>query len=141
MTTSKHTIVYAEDDLDDLFIIKQAFEKHDHISVVHAPDGRKALLTLEQMLQENFLPCLVILDINMPVMNGREALQAIRNHPHLNKLQVILFTTSNSLSDISFAQSLDATLITKPIEYADMEYIARKFLEQCNFEINKLSMN
>ena len=62
MNTSKHTIVYAEDDLDDLFIVKQAFEKHDHISVIHAPDGKKALLTLEEMWQDNYLPCLVILD-------------------------------------------------------------------------------
>jgi CheY-like chemotaxis protein len=141
MTTSKHTIVYAEDDLDDLFIVKQAFEKHDHIEVVHAPDGKKALLTLEEMVQQSFLPCLVILDINMPVMNGREALQAIRSHPELQKLSVVLFSTSNSPSDMSFAQSLDAVLITKPIEYSDLEMIAKRFVEQCNFEINKLSMN
>src|SRR6059058_3522978 len=100
MTTNKHTIVYAEDDLDDLFLVRQAFEKHDHIEVVHAPDGRKALRTLEEMAGENFLPCLVILDINMPVMNGREALQAIRNHPQLQHLAVVLFTTSNNPSDI-----------------------------------------
>ena len=90
MNTSKHTIVYAEDDLDDLFIVKQAFEKHDHINVIHAPDGKKALLTLEEMWQDNYLPCLVILDINMPIMNGKETLQAIRNHPHLNRLSVVL---------------------------------------------------
>jgi CheY-like chemotaxis protein len=141
MNTSKHTIVYAEDDLDDLFIVKQAFEKHDHISVVHAPDGKKALLTLEEMLQDNCLPCLVILDINMPVMNGKETLQAIRQHPHLNRLAVVLFTTSNSPADIAFAQSMDAAFVTKPIEYSDLEMIARKFVDQCNFEINKLSMN
>lgn len=141
MTTSKHTILYAEDDLDDVLIVKQAFEKHDDINVVHSPNGSEALSVLEEMLQQNYLPCLVILDINMPVMNGREALQAIRNHPHLNKLQVVLFSTSNSSSDIAFAQSFDASLVTKPIEYSDLENIARFFVEQCNFEINKLSAN
>ena len=141
MATSKHTIVYAEDDLDDLFIVTQAFEKHDHITVVHAPDGKKALLTLEEMLRENFLPCLVILDINMPIMNGREALQAIRNHSQLSRLPVVLFSTSNSPADIAFAEGFDAVLITKPIEYSDLEKIAKTFVEQCNFEINKLSLN
>jgi CheY-like chemotaxis protein len=141
MKSSKHTIVYAEDDLDDLFIVKQAFEKHDHIEVVHAPNGKKALLTLDEMMQKNCLPCLVILDINMPVMNGRETLQAIRNHPHLNSLAVVLFSTSNSPSDAEFAQKHDAVLITKPIEYSDLEKIAGTFVEQCNFEINKLSLN
>jgi CheY-like chemotaxis protein len=141
MTTSKHTILYAEDDLDDLFIVRQAFEKHDHISVLHAPDGKRALLMLEEMLQENFLPCLVILDINMPVMNGKETLQSIRNHPQLKRLAVVLFTTSNSPNDISFAQSHDAMLITKPVDYSDLETIAKAFVEQCNFEINKLTLN
>ena len=141
MRTSKHTIVYAEDDLDDLFIVKQAFEKHDHIDVVHAPDGKKALLTLEEMLGQNILPCLVILDINMPVMNGRETLQAIRKHPQLTALSVVLFSTSNSPADAEFAQNHDAVLITKPIEYSDLENIAATFVDQCNFEINKLSLN
>ena len=140
MRTSKHTIVYAEDDLDDLFIVKQAFEKHDHIDVVHAPDGKKAIITLEEMLIQNFLPCLVILDINMPVMNGRETLQAIRKHPRLTGLSVVLFSTSNSPADAEFAQKHDAVLITKPIEYSDLENIAATFVDQCNFEINKLSM-
>ena len=139
MIKNKHTIVYAEDDMDDLFIVKQAFEKHDHINVVHAPDGRKALMTLENMLEENYLPCLVILDINMPVMNGKETLQAIRNHPHLSRLSVVLFSTSNNPSDITFAQKLNAMLITKPIEYSDLENIAKQFVEQCNFEINKIA--
>ena len=141
MNTSKHTIVYAEDDLDDLFIVKQAFQQHDHISVIHAPNGKKALLALEEMWQDHYLPCLVILDINMPIMNGKETLQAIRNHPHLNRLPVVLFTTSNSPADIAFAKNLNAELVTKPIEYSDLEHIARAFIDQCNFEINKLSMN
>lgn len=141
MTISKHTIVYAEDDLDDLFLVKQAFEKHDHIEVVHAPEGRTALQTLEEMLHRNFLPCLVILDVNMPVMNGRETLQAIRRHPKLAQLSVVLFTTSNSPADVDFAKRHDAAFITKPIHYADLEKVARLFVDRCNFEINKLSTN
>ena len=140
MRKSKHTIVYAEDDLDDLFIVKQAFEKHDDIEVVHAPDGKRALLLLEEILQEGYFPCLVILDINMPIMNGKEALRTIRSHPDLQKLPVVLFSTSNNSTDIEFAESLNSMLITKPIEYSDLEMIAKRFVEQCNFEINKLSL-
>ena len=140
MRKSKHTIVYAEDDLDDLFIVKQAFENHDDIEVVHAPDGKRALLLLEEILQEGYFPCLVILDINMPIMNGKEALRTIRSHPDLQKLPVVLFSTSNNSTDIEFAESLNSMLITKPIEYSDLEMIAKRFVEQCNFEINKLSL-
>jgi CheY-like chemotaxis protein len=108
--------------------------------VVHAPDGKRALLLLEEILQEGYFPCLVILDINMPIMNGKEALRTIRNHPDLQKLPVVLFSTSNNSTDIEFAESLNSMLITKPIEYSDLEMIAKRFVEQCNFEINKLSL-
>lgn len=141
MSATKHTIVYAEDDLDDVFILQQAFQKHDHIDVLHVPDGRLALMMLEGMAQENTLPCLVILDINMPVMNGREALQAIRSHADLSKLPVVLFSTSNSPKDKLFAETYEAILITKPVEFSSLEAIVEQFIERCNFEINGISAN
>jgi CheY-like chemotaxis protein len=139
MSTTKHTIVYAEDDLDDLFILQQAFEKHDHIEIIHAPDGKMAMVILEEMASSNLFPCLVILDINMPVMNGREALQAIRRHNHLQQLPVVLFSTSNSHADKLFAEDHEAILITKPVEFSNLEGIVEQFIDRCNFQINSLS--
>ena len=141
MTTLKNTIVYAEDDLDDLFILKQAFEKHDHIEVVHAIDGKRAMHVLEAMAQEKLLPCLVILDINMPVMNGREALQAIRKHNDLSKLPVVLFSTSSSITDKQFAETYKADLITKPVDFSNLEAIVIQFIDRCNFEINNIFLD
>ncbi len=140
MTRFKHTIVYAEDDLDDLFILQQAFGKYNHIEVVHALDGKKAMHLLENMAAEKVLPCLVILDINMPVMNGREALQAIRHHNGLSKLPVVLFSTSSSASDKQFAEDNEAMLITKPVDFGNLEVIVENFIERCNFEINNVSV-
>lgn len=139
MATVKHTILYAEDDLDDLFILKQAFEKHNHIEVLHAPDGKMTLSMLEEGVKEKVLPCLVILDINMPVMNGREALEAIRNHPALQKLPVVLFSTSNNTADKLFAESHDAILITKPVDFFNLEMIVEQFIDRCNFEVNTIA--
>lgn len=140
MTTTRHTIVYAEDDLDDLFILQQAFHKYDHIDVIHAHDGRKAMQILEKMAIEKVLPCLVILDINMPVMNGREALQAIRHHNGLSKLPVVLFSTSSSATDKQFADAHNAILITKPVDFGNLEVIVEQFIERCNYEINNVSV-
>ncbi len=136
----KHTIVYAEDDLDDLFILTQAFQKHDHIKVLHAPDGKKAMLLLENMAGENKLPCLVILDINMPVMNGREALQAIRSNSELSKLPVVLFSTSSSAGDRLFAEAHEAFLITKPSDFLNMETVVEQFINRCDLGINKITV-
>lgn len=138
MTKNRHTILYAEDDLDDVYLVRQAFEAHDHITVVHTSNGREALEKLDEMLDHQELPCLVILDMNMPVMNGRETLIAIRNNLKLAKLAVCLFTTSSSPADKTFAQSMDAMFMTKPIDFTDLEQIALQFVDQCNFEINKI---
>ena len=138
MSTIKHTIVYAEDDLDDLFILTQAFQKHDQIEVLHAPDGKKVMAMLERMASEKSLPCLVILDINMPVMSGREALQAIRSNSALCKLPVVLFSTSSSASDRLFAEAHEAFLITKPSDFLNLETIVGQFVDHCNFEINNI---
>lgn len=140
MTTTRHTIVYAEDDLDDLFILQQAFGKHDHIEVVHAPDGKKAFHLLENMAAAKSHPCLVILDINMPVMNGRETLQAIRHHHDLKRLPVVLFSTSSNVTDKQFAETYDAVLITKPVDFGNLETIVEQFIERCNFEITNVSV-
>jgi CheY-like chemotaxis protein len=140
MTTPKHTIIYAEDDLDDLFILKQAFERHDHVEVLHATDGRNAMTMLEDMSKEKTLPCLVILDINMPVMNGREALQAIRSQSALSKLPVVLFSTSSSVADKLFAETHNAILITKPVDFSNLEIIVEQFIERCDFEVNGKSL-
>jgi CheY-like chemotaxis protein len=140
MTTNRHTILYAEDDLDDLFILQQAFIRHDHIRVIHAPDGRRAMHLLEEMATEKKLPCLVILDINMPVMNGREALQAIRKDDNFCRLPVVLFSTSSSSTDKQFAETNDALLITKPVDFGNLEVIVEQFVKRCNFEINNVSV-
>ena len=139
MATSKHTIVYAEDDLDDLFMVQEAFKKHGQIELVHASNGSKALDILRSMRRSGFLPCLVILDINMPIMDGKEALEKIRGEEGLRKVPVLLFSTSNSPAETDFAAKYNVELVTKPLHFADLESIAQHFVERCNFSINKLN--
>jgi CheY-like chemotaxis protein len=68
-----YTILYVDDDIDDLLLISEAFQKYtDHLTVIHASNGVEGLKCLNKFLQQGKLPCLVILDINMPVMNGKE---------------------------------------------------------------------
>jgi CheY-like chemotaxis protein len=138
---SRHTILYAEDDADDLFMVKKAFEAHDHIQIVHAMNGLEALELLESMLSSNLKPCLVILDINMPKLNGRETLVKIKSTEETRDIPVVLFSTSSSHTDKQFAEKWEAELFTKPLHYNDLEEIARNFVDRCNFEINKLRSN
>lgn len=77
MKTS-YTILYVDDDNDDLSIISEAFEKYTDLRVVQANNGVEALQVLKHMAYKNVLPCLIILDINMPVMDGKQTLSQIK---------------------------------------------------------------
>src|SRR5690348_12239983 len=113
MSTHKHTIVYAEDDWDDVQFVRDCFKKYEHrIELEHASNGHEALNVLHNLHQVGIVPCLIILDINMPVMDGRQALVKIKEHTHFKNVPVVLFTTSNSYLDKEFAQKWGADFIT-----------------------------
>jgi len=137
---NRHLIVYAEDDPDDLQFVKDVFEKHDHITILHAPDGWDALELLSQLADIEEYPCLVILDINLPRLNGREVLVRLRQNEKLAHLPVVLFSTSSSPMDKAFAQNWKSELISKPLHFKDLEHIGKVFLDKCNFELSKLKM-
>jgi CheY-like chemotaxis protein len=137
-TAARHTILYVEDDLDDLFIVQQAFENYnDTITVVHAHNGFMALEYLNNLYELNALPCLVILDMNMPGMDGRETLIRIKQSELFKEIPVVMFTTSSTKTDKDFAQKWGAEFITKPLVYNELEVLAKTFIDKCNFEITK----
>ena len=132
MSDHSHTILYAEDDADDLFMIKEALLHYDTpVSLLHAPDGFEAIEKLKQAYLLAQLPCLIILDINMPGMDGREALINIRQTDIFNKIPIVLFTTSSSDGDKNFAIEWGAHFITKPKVYSDLEALAGQFIRLC----------
>lgn len=94
------TIFLADDDADDRFMIKEAIREVDrHIEVIEAENG----IDLLTMMEKNEKPgsAIVVLDMNMPKMNGLETLDAIRSIPHLSMIPAIMLSTS---SDTSFAK-------------------------------------
>jgi CheY-like chemotaxis protein len=131
-----YTILYVDDDLDDLHLISEAFEKYtDHLSVIHAYNGVEGLRTLEKMHKEESLPCLVIVDINMPVMGGKQMLEKLRAKPYYHDLPVIMFSTSQSQHDKAFAEKYDADFISKPEKYNELNALVEQFVNRCRFEI------
>ena len=138
LSAHKHTILYAEDDLDDLFMIRQAFEQLDgSTELIHAENGFEALEQLNAAKSIEKLPCLVILDINMPGMNGREALIRIRQSDDYKHLPVVLFTTSSSELDRAFARKWAAEFITKPLVYSELEQLAKRFVMLCTSTVSQ----
>jgi len=131
-----YSILYVDDDIDDLFLISEAFEKFTHdLKVVHSENGVEGLKTLEKM-QEN-LPCLVIIDINMPIMDGKEMLVKLRTHSQFKDLPVIIFSTSGSEKDKQFAEDNNAEFISKPASYSELKSLVQQFVSKCRFDVKK----
>lgn len=137
-TPHKNFIVYVDDDEDDLEFVSVALGKYNTtLDVLLFERGNPAYKFLLELEKKGQKPCLVILDINMPVMTGKELLLAIRNIPFFDTVPVILFSTSNLDADRSFAESHKAGFITKPLGSEQMEQIAEEFLSHCSPEIKE----
>ncbi|TRX60534.1 response regulator [Fulvivirga sp. M361] len=113
-------IMIAEDDLDDRLLIEDAF-KENGISLLttsFAGDGDELLTLLKDRVE---LPDIIMLDLNMPKKDGREALKEIRANNLLKHIPIIIFTTSNAEEDIRLAyQEGGNTYITKPSLFSEL---------------------
>ncbi|HEX2607682.1 MAG TPA: response regulator [Flavisolibacter sp.] len=131
---SNRIILYAEDDLDDLHVFEMAFEKYPDISIIHYPDGNGVLSYLRSCPDQGAYPCLIVLDMNMPGMDGRTTLKEIKADRRFNAIPVLLFTTSSSEIDRRFALQYNADFITKPIHFEQQELLADKLAVLCSFD-------
>jgi CheY-like chemotaxis protein len=123
MTTENHrfVILLAEDEPADAHLIKVAIaENHILADLHHVVDGREALDYLQRQ-GERFAhsprPDLILLDLNMPRMDGREFLAAIKQLPDLRDIPVVVVTTSEVERDVVASYGLGAAgYITKPVD-------------------------
>lgn len=136
-----YTILYIDDDHDDLHLISEAFLKYtDKLLVVSASNGRDGFHALEQMKQKGSLPCLIIMDINMPVMNGLETLVKIKNTKEFRHIPVVIFSTSANHTDEEFARKWGADYMMKPSNYLHLENLTKEFVSKCLFEIEERAL-
>ena len=137
-TTAKNIVVYADDDPDDIELVEDAFKQFaNNVEVITFSDGSQALSYLKSLTEADPFPCLVILDINMPVLNGKETLIRLRQVEKFADVPVVLFTTSSMPLDKSFAERYKAGFITKPLGYEQMEVITKEFIDHCTEETQK----
>ena len=124
--------MFVDDDADDLLLIHDVLKDISAGYIIEeAHNGREALETLEKCLQEGALPCLIVLDINMPVMDGKETLVQIRRTEGFKEIPVVIFTTSKSELDKMFFQQYNVEMVTKPPSYSELEKVVRRLLLSC----------
>src|SRR5436190_2754052 len=118
ITTHATMVLHIDDDEDDRQLVRETVQQIDSRIIVHQTnDGHEGLQFLRQAKQMNQLPCLVILDINLPGIDGKQVLMEIRKDSELANLPMVLFTTSSSPIDKMFADRHRVELVTKPHKY------------------------
>lgn len=129
----KNTILWADDDCDDLMMMREILLKNcPNYQIVEVNNGKEAIEFLEKSKKNAAYPCLVILDINMPVMDGKETLSTIKGREDFKEIPVVVFTTSNSELDKMFCEKHNVEMITKPPQYKSLESAVMRLLQFCN---------
>ena len=125
-------IIFADDDADDLELITGFFKQFNrNINVLEFKDGREVLKFLGDFA---LTPLLVVLDINMPRLNGRETLAAIRKNPKYQFIPVVIYTTSSNSSDEEFCRSLGASWVNKSSTIEGVKQVAKVLAEFCDLQ-------
>lgn len=141
MGEKKVTLLHIEDDNVDQMVVGRVLNKMDVVNQVHhASNGEEALNKLRGENGEELLspfPNIILLDINMPKMNGIEFLKELRNDERLKHLSVYMVTTSSDDEDVKGAYEYNvAGYIIKPVDIAHFENtfkLVTDFWKLCEF--------
>ncbi|MEV4511230.1 response regulator [Dactylosporangium sp. NPDC049525] len=123
-------VLVVEDDPGDVALVESAFDEHSIRSALHhVPDGGEALafLNRDDPYGDAPRPDLILLDLNMPRVDGRQALVMIKTDDRFKSIPTIVFTTSSSDSDVTSAYDARANAyVTKPIDLDDYDRVISK---------------
>ncbi len=114
-------ILLVEDDPGDVRLTQEALKEHKVLNNLHVTeDGEKAMKFLRQEapFEDAPRPDIILLDLNLPIMDGREVLREVKQDPDLRQIPVVVLTTSNVEEDIYLSYDLHANCyITKPVDW------------------------
>jgi CheY-like chemotaxis protein len=136
----------ADDDDDDFVLTKKALKESKLLNtLVRVKDGEELLDYLKKegdyVDVETHRPGVILLDLNMPRKDGREALKEIKSNPDLHDIPVVVFTTSKAEEDIYRSYQLGVnSFITKPVTFDNLITVMQA-LGKYWFEIVELPTN
>ena len=125
--TEPITVLLVEDDPGDVVLIQEAFEHNKVSNSLHvAGDGVEAM----EFLRGEIRPDLILLDLNLPRMDGREVLAEVKSDPALRSIPVVVLTTSKAEEDILRSYDLHANAyVTKPVDFNRFIEVVRQIDE------------
>ena len=128
--SNKPVILYAEDDQDDFEVLKDALmQQTDRFDLVQAYNGTDVVSFLDQ---HSHLPCLIVLDLIMPIMDGKQTLRWLKEKDEHKHIPTMVFTTSSREEDLKLCKSHDCTFFRKPTLYRDLLHVVQMMLQLCD---------
>jgi len=137
-TQTKNLVLYADDDPDDRELMHNGFAPYsDFIDVKTFTNGADLVSYISRIPPLENLPCLIILDINMPLLNGLQTLKLIRQQKYFESVPIVLFTTSVSEADKQFIDKHNSKVIIKPVDSGQFNEIVQAFISHCRADLSE----
>ena len=125
-------ILIGEDDIDDQEILLDIFKDFNETIELHFVNNGKQLIKHLNEMEETVLPCLILLDYNMPELNGAEILQEIRQVSRYSSVPKVIWSTSNSETFRRTCLEAGANeYLIKPSNVTDLVNAAKYMLSLC----------
>ncbi|TWU04477.1 response regulator [Stieleria varia] len=126
MKISNAVVLLVEDNADDAYLTSVGFKRSDHdVTLHHVSNGEQCMEFLRKKgrFVDAPTPDIVLLDLNMPVMDGREVLAEISQDERLRRIRLLVLTTSDSPQDLAIAYEHGcASYIVKPFDLHDLQH-------------------
>lgn len=120
------SILLVEDNPMDLDLTLRAFAKKKFVNQVHvARDGEEALAYFSRWEAGEAMPAVILLDINLPKVNGLEVLRQLKDHERFRRIPVVMLTSSRENNDLNAAYDLGVnSYIEKPVSFSKFMEVA-----------------
>ncbi len=126
-------ILLADDDPEDRMIMEDTFREIQLSELIHfVENGENILSYLDAIKAESDLPTLIVLDLNMPRMNGTQTLKMLKANDRYRHIPVIIFSTSiNTIEMNECIKTGASSYVVKPVTYKECLDTARSFYHSC----------
>jgi CheY-like chemotaxis protein len=120
-------VLYADDDADDkTWIVDACRTTNSFLQITFVNNGKDVIRFLKDINGDR-LPSLIVLDLNMPEMDGKQTLRFLKSEPSLRNIPVAVVTTSSSKLDVEVCKKLGASIfLTKPDTFAEWQDLIRQ---------------
>jgi CheY-like chemotaxis protein len=124
-------ILIAEDDPDDALMLKDAFSEINQNNITFLNNGKLLIEHIRHLLTANQLPNLILIDLNMPVLDGRSVIRELKNLEATKHIPLVVLSTSKNKDDIDSVMALGANeFFTKPASFSDLVGITGKIADR-----------